>query len=640
MVKIQHLLSILSYGVVITGISPLYIWLDSPARILLPVALLAGIYSDIKERYFLPATLATLLSITFFLLYIVQLNLNNVVDPVVNIIALLLAVRLATIKNNRNYLQLFMLSLFALASSSLYSLTIFYFPALVLLVFGITTGLVLLTFYNKEPSMQLSRLHFLQLLKTSAILPVASLLLMLLFFAILPRTEHPLWHLMQPDEMVSSSVGFTEEVKPGNYTSLSTSRNLAFRAQCPELPPEALYWRGTVLNHIEGAVWSRVPQIQEAADLTGGRFVDCVYYYPPKMTRFLFTLDLPAKISGIRHTGNDDYVFKADKPLQHNTRFTARSRMGANITTVKDDIDTSNYLQLPDKLSDRMVQAADAIKRQGKTDKEKITLLQSFFEHQNLQYATDDLPESEQPIDAFLFEKKRGYCEFFASSFALLSRMIGVPVRLVGGYLGGNYNELGGYYHITEDMAHVWVEVLIENEWQRIDPTSFAQNFSENPLRGQGRKFSFFRKSLDSIEYFWIHMVITYDFQKQVKLAFNTRAKLRSLHFQWNDFTHRIFYMLLLVALLIAASWTYRQKKHTTVEKRLVKRYRKELQKRYKGKKIPKNMGLFELADFLQNPVCTEFASIIGPCIYGTKPLSKSRHQRLEQAIQHIKDGK
>ena len=618
----------------------MYIWLDLPARILLPVALAAGIYSDIKGRYFLSATLATVLSIACFLLYAMQLNLSNVIGPVVNIIALLLAVRLATEKNNRNYLQLFMLSLFALASSSMYSLSMFYFPALVLLVFGITIGLVLLTFYNKEPTMQLSRHHFIPLLKTAAILPVVSLLLMLFFFAILPRTAHPLWRFMQPDGMASSSSGFTEEVKPGNYSSLSTSRNLAFRAQCPELPPEILYWRGTVLNHTEGALWSRNQHIQETTSLSGGRPIHCAYYYPPKMTKFLFTLDLPTNITGIRHTGSDDHVFTAEKPLLHNTRFTAQSRIGSFITTEQEGKPPINYLQLPENVSDRLGETADSIKDQGRTAKEKIELLQLFFKNQNLTYANDDLPGPDTPLDSFLFEKKRGYCEFFASSFALLSRLSGVPARLVGGYFGGDFNEFGRYYQITEDMAHVWVEVLIENKWHRIDPTSYARNYEETPLHALRSSLSFFRKSIDSIEYFWIHAVITYDLKKQLSFAFKTRATLRSLTFQWPDLTKRFWSILSGVALLGTVIWFSLHKKYTTTEERLVKRYRNVLQKRYKEEKIPENIGLFELADLLQNPLCKEFATIIGPCIYGTKSLSRWHRRRLEETILQIQLGK
>ena len=60
------------------------------------------------------------------------------------------------------------------------------------------------------------------------------------------------------------------------------------------------------------------------------------------------------------------------------------------------------------------------------------------------------LPTGEDALEKFLFESKQGNCEFFASSFALILRGAGVPARLVGGYLGGEYNELGGYFLVSE----------------------------------------------------------------------------------------------------------------------------------------------------------------------------------------------
>ncbi|MGQ0802193.1 MAG: DUF4129 domain-containing transglutaminase family protein, partial [Pseudomarimonas sp.] len=75
--------------------------------------------------------------------------------------------------------------------------------------------------------------------------------------------------------------------------------------------------------------------------------------------------------------------------------------------------------------------------------------------------------------DDFLFNTKAGYCEHFASSFAVLMRAAGIPARIATGYLGGATNSLGGYMVVRQSDAHAWAEVWLQDRgWVRIDPTS------------------------------------------------------------------------------------------------------------------------------------------------------------------------
>ncbi len=478
MVTIQKPLNLITYSVTIIGAGPLWIWLNLPARIFLPVALAIGFTSDLKNSYTLRGHSSTLLSLAFFLFYASQLNLENIVQPFVNLVVLLLCVRLITEKSSRNYLQIFVLSLFALASASMFSFSIFFFPALIFLVFGITIGLVLLTFYTKDPGLRLPISDFIAIVKTATILPVVSLLLMLLFFVILPRTEHPLWHFISPT--VSATAGFSDKVQPGSISSLAALKTLAFRAQCPILPRETLYWRGTVLNTIDSTTWSRTDLPQEKVIVTGGETVQCTLYLPTKDNTFLFGLDLPFSLSGIPHRKSGDQVFLAKRALNKNAKIEVTSRIGGTLQML-DTIDESFYLKVPPLLSPRLLETAKTIRKEGGSAKERIELLKQFFLQQNLTYANTDLPGSESPMEEFLFIKKRGYCEFFASSFALLLRMADVPARLVGGYLGGNYNNLGDYYQVTEDMAHVWVEAWLIQSGLVLTPHGLPK-IMPNPL--------------------------------------------------------------------------------------------------------------------------------------------------------------
>ena len=74
-------------------------------------------------------------------------------------------------------------------------------------------------------------------------------------------------------------------------------------------------------------------------------------------------------------------------------------------------------------------------------------------------------------IDEFLFDGRRGFCEHYAGATVLLLRASGIPARVVTGYQGGEYHP-SGYMIVRQSDAHAWVEVWVNGEWQRVDPTA------------------------------------------------------------------------------------------------------------------------------------------------------------------------
>ena len=76
-------------------------------------------------------------------------------------------------------------------------------------------------------------------------------------------------------------------------------------------------------------------------------------------------------------------------------------------------------------------------------------------------------------VDRFLFDTQSGFCEHFAYSFVALMRLMNIPSRIVGGYMGGEVNPLNGTVTVRELDAHAWAEVWTDaTGWIRIDPTS------------------------------------------------------------------------------------------------------------------------------------------------------------------------
>lgn len=81
-------------------------------------------------------------------------------------------------------------------------------------------------------------------------------------------------------------------------------------------------------------------------------------------------------------------------------------------------------------------------------------------------------PRGVDPIKDFLFDHKRGHCEYFASAMAVLCQAVDIPARLVNGYFGGDFNSIGGYHQFRQNDAHAWVEVYLpQRGWVTFDPS-------------------------------------------------------------------------------------------------------------------------------------------------------------------------
>ena len=95
------------------------------------------------------------------------------------------------------------------------------------------------------------------------------------------------------------------------------------------------------------------------------------------------------------------------------------------------------------------------------------------FQTQGFRYSLSPGEYGKDALDDFLFNRRVGFCEHYAGSFATLMRLAGVPARVVAGYLGGEFNAYGGFFIVRQSDAHAWCEVWLPGAgWQRVDVTS------------------------------------------------------------------------------------------------------------------------------------------------------------------------
>ena len=128
---------------------------------------------------------------------------------------------------------------------------------------------------------------------------------------------------------------------------------------------------------------------------------------------------------------------------------------------------------------------------------------------------TLDMSVNDPSIDAvedFLFNRKEGHCEYFASALGLMLRAVDIPARLVSGFKGGDQNQSTGYFVVQGRHAHVWVEALLNGRWRVLDATPASRSDSVKSL---APKFSLFGTMADYFSDLWSHHIVGMSFNDQ-----------------------------------------------------------------------------------------------------------------------------
>ncbi len=132
------------------------------------------------------------------------------------------------------------------------------------------------------------------------------------------------------------------------------------------------------------------------------------------------------------------------------------------------------FVELPDSVSEAVADLAATVTAGQTTDYDRARALQDHF-RDPANYTYDlDAPNgvSEDALEAFLFETKRGYCEQFASAFTVMARSLGLPARIAIGFTPGELDPGTSTYTVNTDKAHAWPEVLFDGYgWVAFEPT-------------------------------------------------------------------------------------------------------------------------------------------------------------------------
>ncbi|WP_305042123.1 transglutaminase family protein [Geoalkalibacter sp.] len=631
--RLDVLVQRLSAAIALCGYLALAPHLDGPPLLLFPALLGLALAAGKRPRLLPPPWAINLAALAVFLVYVPQLGRTQL-QPAAAILVLLLGLRLLANRAPRHLLQTYALALLALAASTLFDLAPRFALYLALLFFAIALSLVLLTVLRAAPELRLSRTQLRGLLGTGLLMPALALPLAALLFLILPRTQVPLWDAL--NQQNQALVGYTERVQPGAAAAIHGGNAVALRVESRELAPEDLYWRGTVLNQFDGQAWYRQAPPQAPAERPVAdreRRLTQRVFPEPGAAQVIFALDAPLLIEGVINQVSADRVFSGRRRPNQRVSYEATSLPGARLLSGAGP-DRAFYLRLPPQLPEELPRLAARIYAEAGDAEERLARLRAFFAEGGFRYATSGLPTGEQSLSRFLLDERAGHCEFFASGFAVLARLGGIPARLVGGYYGGDYNPLVGYYLVGERQAHAWVEVWRdERGWERVDPSVYAINHAAVLRPGQGGWRHNLRLAGDALEHFWAVSLLNFDLERQSRALRETRRALRDFSFEAPG---REAWMTILL-LLGGAGLLWHRRTRRAGAGPLLRAFLRLARRRLKLRRLPSDLGLFDLAARLDDPAARDFAHLYGEHLYGELPLDRARKRRLRALLRRMR---
>jgi transglutaminase-like putative cysteine protease len=400
------------------------------------------------------------------------------------------------------------------------------------------------------------------LFATSILVAVSALALGGLLFFLLPRvtTGYMSALNLRPNLMT----GFSDDATLGEIGQIQQSTSVVMRVHVDGDPSVAqgIHWRGIVLTNFDGKRWFTPPSPKDAiratqygeyqfptSELHGGKLIPLRYtvLMEPTATDAIFVAPRIADIRGrfsvpmVRPGGLlvpgilfRDSTGSIFNPA-HNamaTRYEALSLLPVVTPTELRKVPAqfpqqirNVYLQLPSNLDPRIRKLAATLTSDSANEYDRISAISEFL-NRNYRYTLNlQGPVPADPLANFLFVRRAGHCEYFASAMTIMLRTIGIPARYVTGFAPGEYNDIAGDYIVRASDAHAWVEAYFPGiGWLTFDPT---------PAGDEKPSGLFDRVNLywDWFQYNWGEWVVNYDFSHQMVLGRN----VHSASLTWSD---------------------------------------------------------------------------------------------------------
>ncbi|HEY6970196.1 MAG TPA: DUF3488 and transglutaminase-like domain-containing protein [Candidatus Angelobacter sp.] len=523
--------------------------LDALSIVLVSIALFVrGYHLYQGSNLLIPERWTTYLTLLYFAFYALDYFFlsQSFVSATVHMVLFIMVMKIFSVQRDRDLLYLAVLSfLMVLAAAVLTVDTIFVFTFCLFMLTAMSTFISMEMRRSERDSRMIAVSPQNENRFSRSLYGVAGLLALFtlagatVIFFILPRMNMG-GYLHSLGGQADFVTGFSETVNLGGIGRIQQSNAAVMHVQVTHgmLPPD-VKWRGVSLANFDGHRWSNPPR-----DIAA---VERMHNIPLELWP-LRVNNLP--VYSIAHRPTLGYrvimepvgsyiFFLASTPLSVTGAYNevaissggavTKNDAGRTIDVYQGEADTSDpsplipnsnsqdypaaisaeYLELPARLDPRIAALARRITANARSNYERAQSIERYL-HENLGYTLELPGQQADPLASFLFERKKGHCEYFASAMAIMLRTLGIPSRVVNGFRGGEYNDVNHTFIIRGRDAHSWVEVFFpQYGWATFDPTPAV------PAADRSRLALY----MDALHEMWREWIINYDFNRQVMLS-------------------------------------------------------------------------------------------------------------------------
>jgi transglutaminase-like putative cysteine protease len=538
-------------------------YLDMPTMLFTAVALIvrALIVAGLV-RFNLPAGVVTAITLAYVGFYPIDyffISGPSFVTAAVHLVFFVAVIKILTASTNRDYFLLKIIAFLELLAACVLSERVNFF---IFLLFFLILGVA--TFASGE--IRQSRQRRITVAKTSArglslrlaavaiFVSIAILVITAGLFFFLPRTARAAFqHLTSPRMHLA---GFSNRVTLGEIGEIKKENTPVMHVKMDKLEDRglALKWRGAALAEFDGRTWSN-PYTQSETlqpDRSGQLVLEQVARYrASRHISYAVHLDEMAS-EALFFAGSAEYLRIDSTVLRnsldnyrvrfsdaHNISYQVYSRLETPVRENDTSVEfveplrrewRSVYLGLPKYVDPRIAKLAKEMVGAEQSPAKQARLVENYL-RSNYGY-TLELPPAEpaDPLAFFLLHRKKGHCEYFASSMAVILRLLGIPSRVVTGFQSGVFNPISGAQLIRTSDAHAWVEAWLPHRgWTTFDPTPPDPNQTRISL---WTRLGFYA---DAAEMFWQDWVLNYNLDRQLQLATKMGESSRHVGVNWFD---------------------------------------------------------------------------------------------------------